>query len=106
MPGTEISELLPLEAKITDKFSIVRGLKSFSQDHVYHEVATGFPADGPSAGVRVDRQPAQGDWRRGDAGFRLAAHATSFANVDEVEQPHMSAWPIAPSCRPAKAWPA
>ena len=88
VPGIEISELLPLEAKITDKFSIVRGIKSISPDHVYHEVATGFPAASrrPAFGSVVSRL-------RGDSGSALPPFvalrgATSFNNLSDVEQPH------------------
>jgi hypothetical protein len=43
VPGMEICELLPKQAKLADKFAIVRNLVFKQPDHQLHEVYTGFP---------------------------------------------------------------
>ncbi|MBL8797360.1 MAG: DUF1501 domain-containing protein [Planctomycetia bacterium] len=46
VPGTDISELMPLQAKIADKFSIMRGVKfdtGPAQPHSLRQIITGFP---------------------------------------------------------------
>jgi uncharacterized protein (DUF1501 family) len=42
VPGVEICELMPLQAKIMDKLAILRGI-SFVDQHSAHMVMTGFP---------------------------------------------------------------
>jgi uncharacterized protein (DUF1501 family) len=42
VPGIEISELLPLQAKIADKFAIIRNMKFEQQGHTAPELYTGF----------------------------------------------------------------
>jgi len=46
VPGLDISELMPLQAKIADKFSILRGVKfdtGPAQPHSLRQIITGFP---------------------------------------------------------------
>ncbi len=42
VPGVDICELMPLQAKIMDKMAILRGVK-FVDEHSPHQVMTGFP---------------------------------------------------------------
>ncbi|MDB5338987.1 MAG: hypothetical protein JWN70_4606 [Planctomycetaceae bacterium] len=41
VPGLDVCELLPLQAKIADKFSVVRGVKAYSPEHSSFEQVTG-----------------------------------------------------------------
>src|SRR5262249_12344442 len=43
VPGIDICELLPRQAKIADRIAIVRNLVFKQADHQLHEVYTGFP---------------------------------------------------------------
>lgn len=52
VPGMDICELFPKQAKIADKFAIVRNMRFHQPDHKLHEVFTGFPT--------ADRRPAFG----------------------------------------------
>src|SRR5262245_59590011 len=54
VPGIQISEHLPLQAKVTDKLAIVRNMKFKQQGHTPPELYTGF-RDGkrPSIGSVV-----------------------------------------------------
>jgi hypothetical protein len=57
VPGIEICELFPLQAKIADKFAIVRGIKTFNS-HDPDTLLTGFPpprGGRPSFGSVVSR---------------------------------------------------
>jgi hypothetical protein len=50
VPGMEICELMPLQAKIADKLAIIRNLRALATDtHMPEELLTGFPF-GPSGG--------------------------------------------------------
>jgi hypothetical protein len=64
VPGMDISELLPLQAKIADKMAIIRNMKFLQQGHAPPELLTGFN-DGkrPSLGAIVSKL-------RRDAGIR------------------------------------
>src|SRR5262245_22742942 len=42
VPGLDISEMLPLQAKIADKMAIVRNMKFLQQGHAPPELLTGF----------------------------------------------------------------
>lgn len=66
VPGMDICELLPLQAKIADKLAIVRNMKFLQQGHTAPELYTGF-LDGkrPSIGSVVSKL-------RADAGVRGA----------------------------------
>src|SRR5215212_4908549 len=66
VPGMEISELLPLQAKIADKFAIIRNMKFEQQGHTAPELYTGFlRGNRPSFGSVVSKL-------RTDAGIRGA----------------------------------
>jgi len=67
VPGIEISELMPLQAKIADKFSILRGVRfdtGPAQPHSLRQIITGFPigTKRPAFGSIVARlrEPTQG----------------------------------------------
>lgn len=57
VPGLDICEHFPLQARIADRFSIVRSLRMQQPDHQLHEVYTGFPTNlqRPSLGSVVSR---------------------------------------------------
>jgi Protein of unknown function (DUF1501) len=95
VPGVNWSELMPLQARIADKLAILRGLKTHTKEHHYHEVVTGFPprlngvqalpSDRPSFGSVVSRL-------RGPGPENLPAYvslrsAASFGTLKDVEGP-------------------
>ena len=56
VPGVRISELLPLQAKIADKFAIVRNMKFQQEGHTAPELYTGFlRTNRPSIGSVVSK---------------------------------------------------
>jgi uncharacterized protein (DUF1501 family) len=56
VPGVRISELLPLHAKIADKFAIVRNMKFQQEGHTAPELYTGFlKTNRPSIGSVVSK---------------------------------------------------
>jgi len=57
VPGLQISELLPKQAKLADKFSVVRSATWVEPDHQRIEIFTGFPKNQrrPSFGSFVSR---------------------------------------------------
>jgi len=57
VPGIEICELFPMQAKIADKLAILRGYRTTDTNHTLDEVITGFPpgAKRPSLGSIVSR---------------------------------------------------
>ena len=61
IPGIQISELLPLQARIADKLAIIRNMKFLQQGHTAPELYTGF-LDGkrPSIGSVVSRLRSSG----------------------------------------------
>jgi hypothetical protein len=64
VPGMEISELLPLQAKIADRFAIIRNMKFLQQGHTPPELFTGFlNSNRPAIGAVVSKL-------RSDAGIR------------------------------------
>lgn len=60
VPGLDICELMPLQAKIADKFAIVRNLTFLQGDHQMHEVYTGFPAAPRAPLMSPPQRPAFG----------------------------------------------
>ncbi|HVR83502.1 MAG TPA: DUF1501 domain-containing protein [Planctomycetota bacterium] len=60
VPGMEISELLPRQARVADKFSIIRSISHNDGEHfsAAHRMLTGRP--GPNAGDRPSRYPSIG----------------------------------------------
>src|SRR6202790_478335 len=64
VPGVDICELMPLQAKIADKFAIIRNMKFLQQAHTPPELYTGFlQGNRPSIGAVVSKL-------RHDAGIR------------------------------------
>jgi hypothetical protein len=64
VPGMDICELLPLHAKIADKFAIVRNMKFQQEGHTAPELYSGFlRGDRPAIGSVVSKM-------RADAGIR------------------------------------
>jgi uncharacterized protein (DUF1501 family) len=56
VPGVDISEHLPLHAKITDKFAIIRNMKFLQQGHTSPELYTGFlEGQRPSIGSVISK---------------------------------------------------
>src|SRR3954471_791323 len=57
VPGMDVSELLPRQAKIADKFAVVRSVTWQEPDHQRIEIFTGFPKKErrPSFGSYVSR---------------------------------------------------
>lgn len=58
VPGMDICELMPLQAKIADKFAILRGLRT-NGNHDPTELLTGIPA-AASGSIGANRRPAFG----------------------------------------------
>lgn len=93
VPGMDISELLPLQATIADKFAIVRNMKFLQQGHTAPELYTGF-LDGkrPSMGSIISKL-------RADAGIRGplpanvylgdANHAGGPAYLGKAHEPYI-----------------
>jgi len=46
VPGMDICELMPLQAKIADKFSLLRGVKTPTGNHYYYTLFRGIPVAG------------------------------------------------------------
>jgi hypothetical protein len=60
VPGLEICELFPLQAKIADKFAIVRNMKFLQQGHTAPELYTGFlSGNRPAIGSVVSKLRSQ-----------------------------------------------
>jgi hypothetical protein len=57
VPGVRICEHLPLQARMWDKFAVVRNMRFIEPGHQLHEVYTGYPtaADRPAFGSIVSR---------------------------------------------------
>jgi len=57
VPGMDLCELLPLQAKIADKLAILRGIRTVRADHALDEVFTGFDgrAKRPAFGALVSK---------------------------------------------------
>jgi len=64
VPGMEICELMPLQAKIADKLAIVRNMKFQQQGHTAPELYTGFlKGDRPAIGSVVSKLRSDGGIR-------------------------------------------
>src|SRR5438445_11683755 len=65
VPGMELSEMLPRQAKIADKFAVVRSVAWQEPDHQRIEIFTGFPKRQrrPSFGSYVSRVAQRGHGR-------------------------------------------
>src|SRR6202011_2026175 len=56
VPGMDICELMPLQAKIADKFAIIRNMKFKQQGHTPPELYTGFlEGNRPSIGSVISK---------------------------------------------------
>jgi uncharacterized protein (DUF1501 family) len=63
VPGMEICELMPLQAKIADKLAIIRNLRALATDtHMPEELLSGFPfgPEGGPASLRPGTRPTFG----------------------------------------------
>ncbi len=89
VPGLEICEHFPLQAKIADKFAIVRGLKT-SNEHAASELLSGLDnrkrGDWPSFGCSVSRLRST----------RSMPSYVSFAELPRDDDPGF----LGPTCRP------
>src|SRR6266536_1718195 len=85
VPGIEISEMLPRQAKIADKFAVVRSVTWQEPDHQRIEIFTGFPKRQrrPSFGSYVSRLT-----QRRDAALpRFVSLKGDDQEIAEAEQP-------------------
>jgi len=73
VPGMEITELLPRQARVADKFSIIRSISHNDGEHfsAAHRMLTGRP--GPNAGDRPSRYPSIGSTATRVTGPRRAS---------------------------------
>src|SRR6266545_2350037 len=85
VPGMQLSELLPRQAKIADKFAVVRSVTWQEPDHQRIEIFTGFPKKErrPSFGSYVSRL-AQG---RDTALPKFVSLKGDDQEIAEAEQP-------------------
>jgi hypothetical protein len=85
VPGVEISELLPRQAKVADKFAVVRSATWQEPDHQRIEIFTGFPKRErrPSFGSYVSRLAAHRD----PALPRFVSLKGEDQEIAEAEQP-------------------
>lgn len=63
VPGLDVCELLPLQAKLADQLAIIRGIKFANDNHFVDEIVTGFPpaAHRPAFGSVVSRVRGQNE---------------------------------------------
>lgn len=85
VPGTQITELFPKQAKLADKFSVVRSATWVEPDHQRMEVFTGFPKNirRPSFGSFVSRMTPD---RAGALPKFVSLHGNN-GEIAEAEQP-------------------
>ena len=85
VPGMELSELLPRQAKIADKFAVVRSVTWQEPDHQRIEIFTGFP--------KRERRPSFGSYvsrlaQRRDAALpKFVSLKGDDQEIAEAEQP-------------------
>jgi hypothetical protein len=85
VPGMEVSELLPRQAKIADKFAVVRSVTWQEPDHQRIEIFTGFP--------KRERRPSFGSYvsrfarSRDSALPRFVSLKGDDQEIAEAEQP-------------------
>jgi hypothetical protein len=85
VPGIQLCELMPLQAKIADKLSILRGLRMTWNDHPnVCEIVTGYPPDQPIKDI--DRPPFNPRPAFGSVVSRLRTDVTSGL------PPYVSLW--------------
>src|SRR5207247_9992997 len=84
-PGMELSEMLPRQAKIADKFAVVRSVTWQEPDHQRIEIFTGFP--------KRERRPSFGSYvsrlaQRRDVSLpRFVSLTGDDQEIAEAEQP-------------------
>src|SRR5437867_12811196 len=85
VPGMELCEMLPRQAKITDKFAVVRSVTWQEPDHQRIEIFTGFP--------KRERRPSFGSYvsrlaqRRDSALPKFVSLKGDDQEIAEAEQP-------------------
>lgn len=85
VPGMELCEMLPRQAKITDKFAVVRSVTWQEPDHQRIEIFTGFP--------KRERRPSFGSYvsrlaqRRDTALPKFVSLKGDDQEIAEAEQP-------------------
>ena len=85
VPGMELSEMLPRQAKIADKFAVVRSVTWQEPDHQRIEIFTGFP--------KRERRPSFGSYvsrlaqRRDTSLPRFVSLKGDDQEIAEAEQP-------------------
>src|SRR6266704_626953 len=85
VPGMELSEMLPRQAKIADKFAVVRSVRWQEPDHQRIEIFTGFP--------KRERRPSFGSYvsrlaQRRDASLpKFVSLKGDDQEIAEAEQP-------------------
>lgn len=96
VPGIEICELMPLQAKIADKLAIIRNLRALATDtHVPEELLTGYPW-GPEGGpfsLKPGLRPAFGSvvskLLAGNGGNGVnGANLPPYVTLDMGQMPH------------------
>jgi hypothetical protein len=60
VPGIDICELLPMQAKLADKFTVVRNVQMVGQNHDYFESVSGFQPTPAEFNARRTNRPAFG----------------------------------------------
>jgi hypothetical protein len=95
VPGTDICELLPLQAKLADKFTILRGVKFSDGDHSPYAVLTGWSSLNrfrrPTFGAVVSRL-------QGSRAPGMPAYVSTYTGV-QYKDPQTSAH-LGPAHRP------
>jgi len=110
--GMEICELMPRQAKIADRFAIVRGVQ-FTELHTANEFYSGYPwqeSPEPRRPARRSGPPSLGRQPDARAPERPSRRTSASANRSDWERAYIpSAWSTSPSASAAMAprsrWP-
>ena len=92
VPGLQISELLPKQAKLADKFSVVRSATWVEPDHQRIEIFTGFP--------KTQRRPSFGSFvsrflpEKGASLPKFVSLMGNDGEIAEAEQPLYAGGPL------------
>ena len=100
VPGLRVCELFPLQARIADRFAVVRNLQFRQPDHQLHEVYTGFPeqAHRPAFGSVVSRLRAgPNDRLPAYVSLSLSDHPRTVARAERPEYAGNAHRPFEPS---------
>jgi len=93
VPGIDICEHLPMQARIADKLAIVRNMTFLQPDHQMHEVYTGYPAAPKAPFLSAPIRPAFGSVVSKVRGGRtllpqyVALGRSEFNNIASSEVP-------------------